>query len=1564
MNNLFSEQHQQQQHQMSDYEAELEGATLAGAGSLPGADNESAGRQPAIDSSSSSMMQPEQRPQAVARPASSGGGKAGGEQNRLGGRGGEGNIGSNNMDSTPQRARPTTTQPSSTRKPAGERPEVTTTTTTTAPTTTPQTTPSPSTLARASTTTAPATTVGPTTAQAATTTTTTTSTPTTTVASSSAANDGVDVNETPITFGGGSMPAIPTDERVQSQQQPQPGTRTTISGDRIALQNGRPATSGMMLINGASRPQLFGTTPATSAQPTTSRSGPISTTTTTATSSASGSPMTQSPEQVAMSTPTTTTTTTSAPLTSVGGERESASSSSTSAPGATSAVAGEPEAGGDETEESDESDGDNGAANLNNSGGNNATLTEESDADDDADDDTEDVTEQAGPNMTTAVNPMAVGATQTTTGAAGSESARVSLPTSTTSKPAGAADIERMTKNEPGTTISSQTLSVSSGSDSSMAPAPAPTTTTTKAANQQVSRKQQPLVMTLDASMGALDGDSGITVPMDPLMRMMLTGTSTTAADAASKMLALNQEIQRTTAATSTLAPQQVAGSSDSGLQQNQQKTTTTTATTLASLPTSAATENSSTSAAQSDATRKRLQPPPTTRVPMSVMSSIGGQADSNEGALTDLQQSQLDRQMLEAQLNKLRAQMGRFEGDGATPVTTTQQSTASSPVDSSQMSTSKAQQSISSMSADDESGGREPKIELLNMDLVPIQRLMSSMATASTPQPQQQQTTQPTTATKTSQTMMTPAGLATTKRRPTAMSTTTTMAMTTPVMRAQQVQMAAEMAAANGQVEPGMRLRPPASDQRAVTMISGGQQQSLATSSMGSAPTRSGATQMTVKPQSQQQLQRQSTSGMTMTSPNQANTVYMIMMPQSGNEQQFVNQSMSGIKQQQQQQQDEVTDAGRSPTMRQMLSMIQAAQELDQQRTRTSPAAGTAAQSSMATTMMQQQRQQQTTRQPFDRLVIVNGMTAMTTPQPKTNNQQQQTTTTTASQPSTSGQQMMVSMRERMPTSVGPKFVSLEQFNMATATAQPGTTTTTAQRSQTQAKQTTSPSGTSRVTQSASTTTSATPTTTTTTGGVSPTQRPATTTTITTTSSAPTTTTTPTTSKSTSQRGQAITSAATTSPSAAASSSSRQAATDKQTTASSPTTTKSPPTSSSAAAATTTTTESPVRAENGQTGSAQLDDASRNVMMSANLVQPSNTTTSFQDELGDNRRQQQQTAKGKSSASKSVQSSFIPSKLRSDFNSQRVQQNAQQANEIVNKNKNNKAAALQQQQPALEANDVSQALPTSATMPAQTGMTAIRQFGGANRMSALKNSPVAFGRPATMSVAPQGASTGLKTAKLMQQQQQQQQAPTFEYGPAIAVRRPDEPLANGQMPNCTLTGKNFCVITKDYPMNEVRQAVERSFRSVRLMYEELQTVSDQDLHKDDEPPVLIEGGGAVNVTTLTTMAPSGNHSSSGKFAACQTKVEMLRPGWARDEISKEWLVVVNTDVFPQRVRTESCAQPNAPCEFVAPFHDSHCQQRYSLHRFIAVDPQQPSRVTTVLMRFKAGCNCFLKRKM
>lgn len=68
-------------------------------------------------------------------------------------------------------------------------------------------------------------------------------------------------------------------------------------------------------------------------------------------------------------------------------------------------------------------------------------------------------------------------------------------------------------------------------------------------------------------------------------------------------------------------------------------------------------------------------------------------------------------------------------------------------------------------------------------------------------------------------------------------------------------------------------------------------------------------------------------------------------------------------------------------------------------------------------------------------------------------------------------------------------------------------------------------------------------------------------------------------------------------------------------------------------------------------------------------------------------------------------------------------------------------------------------------------------------------------------------------------------------------------------------------------------------------MYEELQTVGDPELfqsHFGDSP------------------------AARGQFA-CETEAMLMKPGWAQEALTGEWMVIVNTDLFPQKVRTESC---------------------------------------------------------
>ncbi|OQR80330.1 hypothetical protein BIW11_05132, partial [Tropilaelaps mercedesae] len=178
--------------------------------------------------------------------------------------------------------------------------------------------------------------------------------------------------------------------------------------------------------------------------------------------------------------------------------------------------------------------------------------------------------------------------------------------------------------------------------------------------------------------------------------------------------------------------------------------------------------------------------------------------------------------------------------------------------------------------------------------------------------------------------------------------------------------------------------------------------------------------------------------------------------------------------------------------------------------------------------------------------------------------------------------------------------------------------------------------------------------------------------------------------------------------------------------------------------------------------------------------------------------------------------------------------------------------------------------------------------------------------------------------------------------GIAVKVTRLDRSLFDGSVPPCKVKGRNFCVLTNDYPMDVVSRVVDENIHKVKVLYKELHTVADPALfHQHRENP----------------------EAGRGDFA-CDTEVEELQVGWAREAVSKEWMLVVNTDYFPQMVHVEKCMHPRAPCKAIDALFESTCQQRFSLHRLIAFRPSDPESSPVVsLFKFPAGCSCRIARR-
>ncbi|XP_022644257.1 vegetative cell wall protein gp1-like, partial [Varroa destructor] len=178
--------------------------------------------------------------------------------------------------------------------------------------------------------------------------------------------------------------------------------------------------------------------------------------------------------------------------------------------------------------------------------------------------------------------------------------------------------------------------------------------------------------------------------------------------------------------------------------------------------------------------------------------------------------------------------------------------------------------------------------------------------------------------------------------------------------------------------------------------------------------------------------------------------------------------------------------------------------------------------------------------------------------------------------------------------------------------------------------------------------------------------------------------------------------------------------------------------------------------------------------------------------------------------------------------------------------------------------------------------------------------------------------------------------------GKAVETQQPDRTLLDKSSPPCKVKGRNFCVLTSDYPMDVVNRAVDENIQRVKFLYEELQTVTAPEISSEQQ-----------------------FDSEIGRTDfACETQTEELQVGWAREAVSKDWMLIVNTELFPQMVRIEKCMHPREPCKAIDALFESTCQQRFSLHRLIAFRLSDIGSSPVVsLFKFPAGCSCRIGRR-
>ncbi|CAL4158597.1 unnamed protein product [Meganyctiphanes norvegica] len=163
--------------------------------------------------------------------------------------------------------------------------------------------------------------------------------------------------------------------------------------------------------------------------------------------------------------------------------------------------------------------------------------------------------------------------------------------------------------------------------------------------------------------------------------------------------------------------------------------------------------------------------------------------------------------------------------------------------------------------------------------------------------------------------------------------------------------------------------------------------------------------------------------------------------------------------------------------------------------------------------------------------------------------------------------------------------------------------------------------------------------------------------------------------------------------------------------------------------------------------------------------------------------------------------------------------------------------------------------------------------------------------------------------------------------------------LTGATKPGCART-RIYCPYDHGYPIDKVNSIIDRYYNDLQILYQSLYQFTTQDeLYKDN--------------ATL-------GYRQDGHFV-CGSVVESARLGWAQNTRG-QWLVVINTDKFPQSVRIETCKYGGRRCEYLPPCYKSTCIQRSSYAKLIAIDPTRPSvrpRVETFLL--PSACSCFVE---
>ncbi|MCL4141471.1 UNVERIFIED_CONTAM: hypothetical protein GTU68_041114, partial [Idotea baltica] len=180
--------------------------------------------------------------------------------------------------------------------------------------------------------------------------------------------------------------------------------------------------------------------------------------------------------------------------------------------------------------------------------------------------------------------------------------------------------------------------------------------------------------------------------------------------------------------------------------------------------------------------------------------------------------------------------------------------------------------------------------------------------------------------------------------------------------------------------------------------------------------------------------------------------------------------------------------------------------------------------------------------------------------------------------------------------------------------------------------------------------------------------------------------------------------------------------------------------------------------------------------------------------------------------------------------------------------------------------------------------------------------------------------------------------------------------------PACAYNGTSFCLQDKEYPLYEIKSAIQADY----LFPKKYADIADQSA--DDLVDMVTREQEEYFDYKFYSGASTGpspfdlSHWSGPEGYLCPSDVTYAMPKRAKN-VEGHWRVIVNNvHYYTQTARIETCLYPEAACRALAPCYQSHCTQKFVYHRLLSFDPCDPYKGLFIdIYRFPSACSCHVQ---